>query len=81
MVLITTEYTKLDKENQIVELTYFVDNQVVVKLIFDYNKDTTEINGNLYDLIGWKHTEEDKNKYENYIQIQKWFAKEILNKI
>jgi len=80
MNLINTEWTKLDKENQIVELTYSMNNKVLAKLIFDYQKDTTEIVGNLYELVGWNHTDEDNNKYRQYIEVQKMFSKEILEK-
>lgn len=78
MVLIKSEYTNIDFNNKIVELTYYVENEEKVRLIFDIKNDRTDVKGNLYSLIGYKNNPLDKDKYIKYIQIQKWMAEKIL---
>ncbi|MGH4125288.1 MAG: hypothetical protein ACREV6_20420 [Clostridium sp.] len=80
MTDIKSEYTKLDKENQIVELTYYM-NAEVSKIIFDLKNDEINVSGSLYNLIGYQDSEEDKRKYEEFLKTQKELAKERLNKI
>lgn len=81
MTLIKSEYTNLDKENNIVHLSFFIDNNEIAKIIFDYNDNKIKVIGDLYKLIGYKDSEEDIKKYNEFLKIQKWFAKEILDRI
>ncbi|MBU3126074.1 hypothetical protein [Clostridium tagluense] len=80
MTNIKSEYTKLDKENQIIELTYYMNTEVS-KIIFDLKNDKINVSGSLYNLIGYQDSEEDKRKYEEFLKTQKELAKERLNKI
>jgi len=43
MINITSKYTALDKEHQVAELSYSMNNKVLAKLIFDYKNDNIEV--------------------------------------
>lgn len=80
MIQIVSEFTLLDKENQIAELTYSINGKAHAIIRFDFINNSTTITGDLYNLIGWKETEEDRNKYNQYIKIQQYYAKTVLDK-
>lgn len=79
MELIIGEWTLIDDDNGIVIKSYKKDNKEIAKIIMDLSKDETRVEGDLYNLIGYKDTEEDKIKYQKLLNNEKWMAQEILN--
>jgi hypothetical protein len=80
MVQILSKFTLLDKENEVVELSYYVDDVQVASINFDFLNNVTEVTGDLYNLIGFGKTENDKENYNKYISLQMQFAKTVLER-
>jgi len=81
MILIKTEFTKIDNQNDIVEITFTIDGEVHSIIQFDFKNNTTVVTGDLYNLIGWVDNDTEREKYQKYIDAHRWLADKILNKI
>lgn len=80
MIPIVQEFTKLDKENEVVDITYSINTVKKAIITFDFANNETTVTGDLYNLVGWNNTEEDKIKYNKFIELQKEYAKLILER-
>lgn len=80
MIILENEFSLIDPKNDVVEISYSINKVLLAKIIFNFQNDETEVVGDLYNLIGYKDTTIDKDKFEKYISVQKWMAEKLLRK-
>ena len=69
MILIKTEFTKIDNQNDIVEITFTIDGEVHSIIQFDFKNNTTVVTGDLYNLIGWVDNDTEREKSILYSEV------------
>ena len=64
MNLVSGDWTKLDGENQITELTFSVNGDFIAKITFDIKNDETEVEGDLSKITGSQDNDDFIQQYK-----------------
>lgn len=72
MDIIAGEWTKIDKENQITEVSFITKDELIAKMTFDLSNDEVSVEGDLQRV-----TEQENN--EDLVKTYLECSKEILN--
>lgn len=64
MDIISGDWTKIDKENQITEITFTLKDELIAKMIFDLKNDEILTEGNLSTVTGQEENSDFIKTYE-----------------
>ncbi|WP_414838584.1 hypothetical protein [Carnobacterium sp. TMP28] len=67
------KYSKLDKENNVAEVTFEVENKTIAIIRFDYNSDQTTFHGDINKFIKFESNEKYGDFVDCYRELGRYY--------